>query len=49
MAEGNAEVVGVAGRTFTDVCGDREGVGRCVMPDVMELDVEDVEEALEWV
>ena len=30
-----------------DVCGDREGVGRCVMPDVIELEVEDVDEALE--
>ena len=48
--EGNADVVGVAGRTFTDACGDRPA-GKTLRPTADEetlFVVEDVEEALEW-
>ena len=41
------EMVGVAGRTLTEVCGEREGLEK-VAEDWMELVVEDVEDALEW-
>ena len=51
MFEGNAEVVGVAGSTLTEECGDRpldNGFG-FIAEDCTELEVDDVEEALEWV
>ena len=41
------EMVGVAGRTLTEVCGEREGLEKAA-EDWMELVVEDVEDALEW-
>ena len=48
MFDGNAVTVGVAGRTLTEVCGEREvlekGIEECT-----ELDVDDVEDAFEWV
>ena len=47
MFEGNVEMVGVAGRTLTEVCGEREGLEKAA-EEWMELVVEDVEEALEW-
>ena len=48
MFEGNAVTVGVAGSTLTEVCGEREvfGKGR---EEWTELDVDEVEEAFEWV
>ena len=47
MPEGKDEVVGVAGRTLTEVCGEREGREKAA-EEWMEFDVDDVEEALEW-
>lgn len=49
MLEGKEEVVGVAGRILTELWGERDGRfvgGRA--EDWTELDVEDVELALEW-
>ena len=40
-------MVGVAGRTLTELCGDRDTRFRA--EEWTELDVDDVEEALEWV
>ena len=48
MFEGNAVTVGVAGRTLTDVCGEREVLGKGT-EEWIELEVDDVEEAFEWV
>ena len=51
MLDGNVEMVGVAGRTLTEVCGERAVRGPGFMADVAserELEVEDVDEALEW-
>jgi hypothetical protein len=45
MLEGNDDVVGVAGRTFTEWCGERPAP-RGVL-DVVTEPLEDVEEALE--
>lgn len=45
--EGKVEMVGVAGRTLTEVCGEREGLEKAA-EEWMELVVEDVEDALEW-
>ena len=45
--EGNAEPMGVAGRTLTDVWGDRAEGSGFEIPEVIEL-VEDVDDALEW-
>ena len=47
MFEGKVEMVGVAGRTLTEVCGEREGREKAA-EEWMELVVEDVEDALEW-
>ena len=50
MLEGNVEVVGIAGRTLTEVWGDREERlvgGRA--EEWIEFEFEDVELALEWV
>ena len=47
MFEGKVEKVGVAGRTLTEVCGEREGLEKAA-EEWIELVVEDVEEALEW-
>lgn len=47
--EGNAVIVGVAGRTLTDVCGDR-AVGSGLAPsaeDCTELVLEEVEDVFE--
>ena len=47
MFEGKDAAVGVAGRTLTEVCGEREdfenGTDECT-----EFEVDDVEDALEW-
>jgi len=47
MLDGNAAVVGVAGRTLTELCGERDA--RLRAEEFTEFEVEDVEEALEWV
>ncbi len=47
MLEGKAEVVGVAGRTLTEVCGERVVLLRLVEVEVVK-EFEEVEEALEW-
>ena len=47
MFEGKVEMVGVAGRTLTEVWGEREGLEKAA-EEWMEFVVEDVEEALEW-
>lgn len=47
MFEGNEEMVGVAGRTLTDVCGEREGLENGA-EEWIEFEVDEVEEALEW-
>lgn len=50
MLEGNAEMVGVAGRTLTEVCGEREDrppVLGGMADDCTLLEVEEVDEALE--
>lgn len=51
MLEGNVVVVGVEGRTLTEGCGERLGAlaveGKA--EEWTELEVEEVEEALEWV
>jgi len=48
MFEGKVEVVGVAGRTLTDECGDRAGFV-ATAEECMEFEAEEVEEAFEWV
>ena len=48
MFDGNAVTVWVAGSTLTDVCGEREGLEKATK-EWIELDVDDVEDALEWV
>ena len=45
--EGKAEVVGVAGRTFTDVWGERVDL-ILTTDELMEFELEEVEEAFEW-
>ena len=45
--EGKAETVGVEGRTLTEVWGERDVLAKGI-EEWTELDVEDVEEALEW-
>lgn len=47
MFEGKVEMIGVAGRTLTEVCGEREGLEKAA-EEWIELVVEEVEEALEW-
>lgn len=51
ILEGKAEMVGVAGRTLTEVCGEREDRAPPVLGGMAEdctlLEVEEVEEALE--
>lgn len=50
MFEGKAEAVGVEGRTLMELCGEREWRrvgGRA--EDRTELEVEDVDDAFEWV
>lgn len=47
MLDGNALVVGVAGRTLTEWCGER--VGSETFVDMLPEPLEDVEEALECV
>ena len=47
MLEGNAAMVGVAGNTLTELCGERDT--RLKAEELTEFVVEDVEEALEWV
>lgn len=47
MLEGKVEVVGVAGRTLTEECGDRDGLFM-VAGEAIDMEAEDVEEALEW-
>lgn len=54
MLEGKVVVVGVEGRTLTEVCGERPVVFEALLVDGKaeewtELDVEEVDEALEWV
>ena len=46
MLEGKDETVGVAGRTLTDVCGDREVLENGA-EEWIEFEVEEVDEALE--
>ena len=48
MLEGKAEVMGVAGRTLTEVWGERETLVMGLEVDVV-MELEEVEEALEWV
>ncbi len=48
MLEGNAVTTGVAGRTLTEPCGEREGLEKGT-EEWTELEVEDVEDAFEWV
>ena len=48
MLEGKLEDVGVAGRTLTDVWGLRPIFMEPEVGEVMEMEAEDVEEALEW-
>lgn len=48
MFDGNAVMVGVAGRSLTEVCGDREVWGNGT-EEWTEFDVDDVEDAFEWV
>lgn len=46
--EGNAEVVGVAGSTLTELCGERAvGRGLLMADEITEFEVEEVEEVLE--
>ena len=45
--EGKAEVVGVAGRTLTEEFGDRVDF-RLMAEELTELELEEVDEALEW-
>lgn len=47
MADGKADVVGVAGRTLTLLCGDRSRKFAPPVGEAREVVVEDVEEALE--
>ena len=47
MFEGNAVTVGVDGSALTEGCGDLEDLGNGTT-ELTELDVEDVEDALEW-
>ena len=46
MFEGNAVIVGVVGRTLTDVCGEREVLEKGT-EEWTELEVDDVEDAFE--
>ena len=46
MLEGNAVTVGVAGRTLTEVCGEREALEKGT-EEWTELDVDEVEDAFE--
>ena len=39
----------MAGRTLIDACGEREGLWVTRAEEVIEFEVEDVDEALEWV
>ena len=48
MFEGNAVTVGVAGRTLTEVCGECEVLENGT-EDWTELELDDVEDAFEWV
>lgn len=48
MLEGNTVPVGVAGSTLTEVCGEREGLGKGT-EEWTELEVDEVEDAFEWV
>lgn len=48
MFDGNAVTVGVAGRTLTEVWGEREALEKGT-EEWTELDVDDVEDAFEWV
>lgn len=48
MFDGNAVTVGVAGRILTEVCGEREVLEKGI-EEWTELDVDDVEDAFEWV
>ncbi len=44
------DVVGVDGRTFTELCGEREGRRAWGRADEWtEFEVDEVDEALEWV
>lgn len=47
MFEGNAVTVGVAGRTLTEVRGEREVLEKGT-EEWTELEVDDVEDAFEW-
>lgn len=53
ILEGKAEMVGVAGRTLTDEWGDRVDLAPPALGGMAEectlFEVEEVEEALEWV
>lgn len=46
MFDGKAVTVGVAGRTLTEVCGEREVLEKGI-EEWTELDVDDVEDAFE--
>lgn len=48
MLDGKADVVGVAGRTLTEVWGERETLLMFVEVEAV-MEFEEVEEALEWV
>lgn len=48
MLEGKDATVGVEGRTLTEVCGDLDDFENGT-EEWMELEVEEVEEAFEWV
>ena len=48
MFEGNAVTVGVAGRTLTEVCGEHEVLENGI-DEWTELELDDVEDAFEWV
>lgn len=47
--DGNTEVVGVAGRTLTDPCGERapDREFEFIAPETIEFEVDDVEDAFE--
>ena len=47
MLEGKEDVVGVAGRTLSEVCGERDDL-RLMAEEFTELEVDEVDEALEW-
>ena len=48
MLEGKVEVVGVEGRTLTEVCGERVDL-TLIAEELTEFELEEVEEVFEWV